>query len=286
MAKKQTKAYAGDPGDEHVEKVAVVETVAPVMETPEPKRKEPTSRKIDGWEIKDRRYMLRNGEKPLSYYMKTRSIYYYDEEKGYEREVQYTENQNTPFVNEFKGNIQPARIVFRNGVLFVPKQKVMKQKFLSIYHPQAGIKWFEVKPKETAKIDLQTLNMEVDAMIAARELDIDMAEAIMRVEIGSKVADMSSKELRRDLLVFAKAKPVLFLELCQDENVHLRNIGIKATEMGVLKLSSDQRTFTWGSTDRKLMNVPFNEHPYSALAAFFKTDEGMELLQSVEKQLK
>jgi hypothetical protein len=285
MAKKQTKApHQGDPGDEHVETiVAVKETVTPT--TKQPKRKEPTNRSIDGWEIKDRRYVLTSGDKPLSYYMKTRGIYYFDEEKGYEREIQFTENQNTPFVDEFKGNTQPGRIVFRNGVLFVPKQKVMKQKFLSIYHPQAGTKWFEVKPKETAKSDLDTLNMEVDAMLAARELDIDMAEAIMRVEIGSKVAGMSSKELRRDLLVFAKQRPVLFLELCQDENVHLRNIGIKATEMGILKLSSDQRTFTWGSTDRKLMNVPFNEHPYSALASFFKTDEGMELLQSVEKQL-
>ena len=31
-------------------------------------------------------------------------------------------------------------------------------------------------------------------------LDIDMAEAVMRVEIGSKVSEMSSKELKRDLL--------------------------------------------------------------------------------------
>jgi hypothetical protein len=39
--------------------------------------------------------------------------------------------------------------------------------------------------------------------------------------------------------------------------------------MGILKLSSDQRMFTWASNDRKLMNVPFDEHPYSALAAWF-----------------
>jgi hypothetical protein len=31
-------------------------------------------------------------------------------------------------------------------------------------------------------------------------MDIDMAEAIMRVEVGSKVSEMSSKELKRDLL--------------------------------------------------------------------------------------
>ena len=65
----------------------------------------------------------------------------------------------------------------------------------------------------------------------------------------------------------------------------LRNIGIKATERGILKLSSDNRTFMYGETDRKIMTVPFDEHPYSALAAYFKTDEGMEVLNVIEKRL-
>jgi len=50
-------------------------------------------------------------------------------------------------------------------------------------------------------------------------------------------------------------------------------------------LSPDQRTFTWGSNDRKLMIVPFDENPYSALAAWFKTDEGVEVFRSIEKRL-
>jgi len=127
--------------------------------------------------------------------------------------------------------------------------------------------------------------MEIEALTAAKSIDIDMAEAIMRVEIGSKVSDMSSKELRRDLLLYAKKNPKLFLELANDENVILRNFGIRATEMGIIKLSSDQRTFNWASNDRKLMTVPFDEHPYSALAQWFKTDEGMEIYSNIEKRL-
>ena len=112
-----------------------------------------------------------------------------------------------------------------------------------------------------------------------------MAEAVMRVELGSRVSKMSSKELKRDLLIYAKKNPALFLELVNDDNVQLRNFGIKATEMGIINLSSDQRTFTWASNNRKLMNVPFDEHPYSALAAWFKTDEGMEIFSNIEKRL-
>ena len=96
---------------------------------------------------------------------------------------------------------------------------------------------------------------------------------------------MSSKEVKRDLMVFAKRNPVLFLELMKDDNVYLRNVGIKAVEAGIIKLSPDQRTFMWASNQRKLMTVPFDEHPYSALAAWFKTDEGMEIYSSIEKRL-
>ena len=107
----------------------------------------------------------------------------------------------------------------------------------------------------------------------------------MRVEIGSKVSSLSSKELRRDLLLFARKTPALFLELVSDDNVTLRNFGIKAVELGIIKISNDQRNFLWASTNRKLMTVPFDEHPYTALAHWFKTDEGMEVYANIEKRL-
>ena len=74
--------------------------------------------------------------------------------------------------------------------------------------------------------------------------------------------------------------------LVNDENINIRNIGIKAVEQNIIKLSEDQRTFKWASNGRKLMTVPFDENPYSALAAYFKTDEGIEVYQTVEKKLK
>ena len=116
-------------------------------------------------------------------------------------------------------------------------------------------------------------------------MELEDAEAVLRVEFGSKVNTLTSSELKRDLLIYAKRNPVLFLELAHDENVQLRNIGVKATEARIIKLSPDQRTFTFGDTDRKLMTVPFDEHPYSALAAYFKTDEGMEVYKNIIKRL-
>jgi hypothetical protein len=55
--------------------------------------------------------------------------------------------------------------------------------------------------------------------------------------------------------------------------------------MGILRLSSDQRTFSWGANDRKLMTVPFDEHPYGAFARFFKTDDGVDVMKAIMKKL-
>ena len=284
MAKKQkqTKVEVKEP---QVQEVAV--ETAPVIEQPKVKRKEPTNKKaIDGWEIKDRVYYLTERKKPLSRMIRSANIYWFDEKAGYERELKYCENQKTCFVDEMKGDQRLSHIIFRNGALHVTREKTILQKLLSTYHPECDVTFYEWKPETKAADEIDILEMEIEALNAAQNLDIDMVEAIMRVEIGSAVSNMSSRELKRDLLLYAKKNPTLFLELVNDENVVLRNFGIKATEMGVLKLSSDQRTFSWGSNDRKLMNVPFDEHPYSALAAWFKTDEGMEIYSNIEKRLK
>ena len=133
--------------------------------------------------------------------------------------------------------------------------------------------------------EMAIIEMEIEALNVARAMDVDVAEAIVRVEYGSKVNKMSSKELRRDLLLLAKANPKLFLTLAADENVQLRNFAINAVEQDIIRISPDQRTIHWSSNDRKLMNVPFDENPYSAIAAWFKTDEGVEVFKSIEKRL-
>jgi len=129
------------------------------------------------------------------------------------------------------------------------------------------------------------LEIEIEALNAAKSIDVDHAEAVLRVEKGNSVGNMSSKEIKRDLLLMAKKNPDLFLNLVKDDNIQLRNFGINACENKIIYLSGDQRTFHWGSNDRKLMTVPFDENPYSALAAWFKTDEGVEVYKSIEKRL-
>ena len=262
---------------EKTEKVEVPVVETPVVETPKSKKSK--------WEIKNRVYYLKGRKKPLSRSIKSSNLYWFDEEKGFERELKYCENQRTCFVDEMQGDQRLSHIIFRNGALFVEKEKTVLQKLLSLYHPDRDRLFYEHKPAEIAEQQIDRLELEADAIILARNIDIDLAEAIMRVEKGSSVSSMNSKELKRDLLVFARRNPSLFLELASDDNVTLRNFGIKAVELGIIKLSNDQRNFMWASNNRPLMTVPFDEHPYTALAHWFKTDEGMEIYANIEKRL-
>ncbi len=243
------------------------------------------------WEIKDRIYYLKDNKSPLTLtipgkHTRKHSLLYFDEETGSQRELRYATNMDSPFVDQQKGEVTMGHIQFRDGDLKVPKNQQNLQKLLSLYHPLKGKLYEEFSAVEVAKDELDILDLQIDALNAARSMDIDQQEAILRVEAGSVVNTMSSKEIKRDLLLFARKNPGLFIELANDENVGLRDTAIKATEAGIISLSQDQRTFNWASNGRKLMNVPFDENPYSAMAAFFKTDEGVEIFKSIEKKIK
>jgi len=242
------------------------------------------------WEIKDRVYFLKGNKSPLTLtipgrHTRKHALLYFDIKSGKQREIRYATNQESPLVDEQKGECTMGHIRFLDGTLTVPKEKQNLQKLLSLYHPLKDKIYQEFSAVEEAEDELDVLDMQIDALNAAREMDIDQAEAILRVELGSKVSNMSSKELKRDLMLFAKNNAALFIDLANDENVQLRNIAIRASELGIIVLSQDQRTFTWGSNGRKLMTIPFDENPYSAMAAYFKTDEGVEVFRSVEKNL-
>jgi len=246
--------------------------------------------KKDSWEIKDRTYILKGDKEPLTFtipskHTRRHPLLWFDQSAKEQRELRYATNMNSPFVDEQKGEVTMGHITFRDGSLHVASKDVALQKLLSLYHPMKDRKYIEHIPKQIASDELVDLEFELEALLAARTMDVDQAEAIIRVEQGNAVDSLSSKEVKRDLMLLAKRNPQLFLSLAADENVGLRNAGIKAVDQGLMRLSQDQRTFHWGSNDRKLMTVPFDENPYTALAAWFKTDDGVEVYKSVEKQL-
>ncbi len=235
------------------------------------------------WESKDRSYTL-VGKTPLTYKIRSKGLLYFDEEAGVNRELRYATNQRSIFVEDQDDNATLGHVMFEDGHLFVPKNNPNLQKLLSLYHPQKE-KWSELDEQKDAVDEIEVIEFELKALGLVGSLDIEHLEAIMRTELGSTVTSISSKELKRDAYHFAKSNPKLFIELSEDEDLKLRNLANRAVEAGILKLTEDGTVFALVSNGKKVLTVPFDTHPYSALSQYFKTDEGVTLMKSIIKKI-
>jgi hypothetical protein len=158
------------------------------------------------------------------------------------------------------------------------------QKMLSLYHPLKGNLWIEADAAKDAEDEIDLLEFEMEALNLVQTLDIEHLEAIMRTELGSAVSTMSSRELKRDAYRFAKSQPALFIEISEDEDIKLRNLANRAVEQGVILLTDDNTVFKFAN-GKKILTVPFEQHPYAALSQYFKTDDGVMLMKSLTKKL-
>ena len=198
------------------------------------------------------------------------------------RELRLASNQKSLFVDEQDGYSTLQHLIFQDGILNVPRTEPLIQKLLSIYHPRKI--WDEIDDQIIAEDEIEDLEFELEALNLVRTLDISHLEAIMRTELGSSVSTLSSKELKRDAYRFARHSPALFIELSEDEDITLRNLANRAVESGILELTEDNTVFKFPN-GKKVMTVPFDQHPYGALAQYFKTDEGVDLMKSITKKL-
>ncbi len=241
------------------------------------------------WEYKDRTYILKGSHSPVSYTIQSRHtprkpLMWFDEGLKINREIRLSTNQKSIFVDEQQGFTSLTHIMFQDGVLNVPRAEVNMQKLLSIYHPNINQTWEEVDVAKKAADEVDTLEFELNALNLVQELDIEHLEAIMRTELGSAVSGMTSKELKRDAYRFARNNPTLFIELSKDEDIKLRNLANRAVEQGLIMLTDDNTVFKFAN-GKKIMTIPFDQHPYGALSQYFKTDDGVDLMKSLSKKL-
>ena len=88
--------------------------------------------------------------------------------------------------------------------------------------------------KKNAERDLEYINAEVDALIAARELSVEEMETLGRVLIGGQVASMKTSELKRDILIFARDYPMDFLDALDNDDMALESLVKKMFADGML----------------------------------------------------
>lgn len=249
----------------------------------------PRKKTTPSWEIRDRIYILNGGITPVNYILRSRHhlnkpLQYFDGSMS--RSLRYASNQASIFEDEQMGDVTLPAVIFKDGKLVVAKENVLLQQFLSIYHPDLGKVYAEFDANKEAEADVKTVEEELDAMNIAKDLPIEDLEAIARVVLQGRVSDMASNEIRRDMLIYARQNPNEFIQLTKDENINLRNIAVRGVEMGILFIKDDQRTVCWNDSKKeKIITVPYGENVYSALAVYFKTDEGLDTLQAISNKL-
>lgn len=239
----------------------------------------------------DKLYVLRRKFKPLSYMLPSKNtsrhnLFYFDEETNTNRALRYAKNQKSPFEDEQDGNLILEPIVFVDGALKVPKTNPVLQKFLS-YHPDNGSIFEEVNTEKDAYSEYEKLNYELDAQLAARDLSVEQLETVSRVLLGSKIDKMSTAELKRDVLIYSKRYPKEFLEMLNDPMLELQNTVAKILGNNLLTLRNKNRDvyYNLAQNKKKLLTVPYGEDPVFILASFFQSDEGIEVLRLLEKNL-
>jgi len=235
----------------------------------------------------DKVYKLKIGN-PLSYTLASRNhprfpLMWFDEKNNVNRALRYATNQKSPFEDEQDGNAIIEPIIFEDGFLRVPKQNPVLQQFLH-YHPLNGIIFTEVDKEKEAADEVNDLNLEVEALVEARQLTIEQIETLTRVMFGKDPSTVSTAELKRDILVFAKTDPREFLNILNDPELKFQAKIRMFFENKLLILRNNDKEiwFNTATNKKKMMSIPYGEDPYEIAGGFLQSDEGIDSLRMLD----
>lgn len=236
----------------------------------------------------DKVYRLTRNAAPLSFMLATKHtrrfpLLWFDPETEVNRELRYARNQRSPFVDEQDGNAIIEPIVFEDGFLRVPKTNQILQKFLDV-HPHNGVKFRELDRSKDAQEVVQNINIELDAMIEARSLSIAQLETLTRVLFSKDPSRISTDEMKRDILVYAKREPQEFMSIVKDPVLKLQATVHKLFEDGLIKYRNKNKEvwFNTKTNKTRLCTIPYGEDAIYIVSSFFQSDDGIEALKHLE----
>jgi hypothetical protein len=98
---------------------------------------------------------------------------------------------------------------------------------------------------------------------------------------------MTTPELKRDILLYAREYPIQLLEMLNDPSLTETALASKALSEGLFGMRNNNREIWFNMTGnkRKLMNVQQGEDPVYVLTAYLESAEGKEVLEMVKSKL-
>mgnify|MGYP003638425576 FL=1 len=153
-----------------------------------------------------------------------------------------------------------------------------------------GTKFEVVDNKKEAQEELDDIFLQVDALSEAKSMSIEQLEVVSRVLFNIDISRVSTAELRRDVIVYARNYPEDFLNIFNDTDLDLKSKCQQFISSGLLSIRTSRNKgeeiwFNTKGNKKKLLNVPYGEDVINVLFSYFKTDEGIPVLEYLEKRI-
>ena len=270
----QTKKSPGRPKKAQAPAQAVA-SVAPA------KKKAPIRRKEKVNEHKEYQIVRGGG---IVYMLPQKGVTIYDKETDSVREIRYCPNEQSIFRDEQSDNARRESVAFRDGRLFVPKEKPNLRKFIEA-HPQnqanGGSVFREVNKKKDAEKELNKEFLVNEAVMMVRDKTI---EELLPIALYFKVGiNQPTSEIRFNLLRIAKSKPSEFMEAFDSPQVQCRATVTQAEDYQIINVKSNG--VYWFDANSLIVSVPVGQDPVDVMVRFCLTEKGASVLSSLEERL-
>ena len=145
----------------------------------------------------------------------------------------------------------------------------------------------EVNNEKDAAEVVEALSVEVDALVEAKNLSIEQLETVGRVLLSADTSKMTTAELKRDILIYAKNDPQGFMRAISDPQIKLQSKVQMFFDENILGFRNNKKDvyFNLPGNKKRMMTIPFGEDPMYVVTSFFQSDEGVEVLEFLEGQL-
>ena len=232
---------------------------------------------------KDKIYTIEKGG-GIWYKLRQQNITVFDEESGQVRQLRYSPNENSVFVDEQSENTIREQIIFNKKTLPVSHANPPLQKYLDL-HPDNianGGKVFRlIDTERKAEVELDKEFAILDAVAMVRDKSIEqLLPVAMYLGIDTSQKNM---EIKRELLIQAKSNPSGFIEMFDNPVVSIKSTLISAIDFQILKADADG--MKWFDSKKLIVATPAGQSTVDIATRFCLSEKGALVLEEIERQL-
>ena len=220
----------------------------------------------------------------IVYMLPQKGITVYDSDKDTVREMRYCPNEPSIWADEQGDNARKETVAFREGKLFVPRDKPNLRQFIDL-HPMnmanGGKIFKQVDKKKDAENELKREFLLTDAIGMVRDKDINELLSIalyFGVNINTPVT-----EIRYNLLNIAKKKTQEFIQSFDSPQVQTRSTIQQGADYQIINVKTDG-TY-WFDTNRLIVSTPVGQDSMDVMVRFCLTEKGASVLSTLEDRL-